>query len=104
MSDKSIRYVPPSKITGATPGKAGGIIAIVVDDLGDEHPMTAAHYRAQEFKKIRALELWKEVRFLQPTEIHPDDYRTLYPMNAGLTDAEIKTRLERVAAVHGTGA
>ena len=94
---KIIRYVAASEIPGATPGKAGGNIAVVVDDLGNEVLMTAAQYRTQEFAKIRALELWQEVRFLQPTEIHPDDFRTLYPELADLTDVEIRKRLERVS-------
>ena len=93
---KIIRYVAASEILGATPGKAGGNIAVVVDDLGNEVVMTAAQYHTQEFAKIRALELWQEVRFLQPTEIHPDDFRTLYPEPTGLSDAEIRKRLERV--------
>ena len=133
MADKIIRYVPTFWIPGATPGKAGGNIAVVVDDLvvssastvanltvgqrpwptvrrprirhrtsgleylGHEVPMTAAQYRTQEFAKIRALELWKEVRFLQPTEIHPDDFRALYPELPDLTNVEIRKRLERVA-------
>lgn len=99
---KIIRYVAASEIPGATPGKAGGNIAVVVDDLGDEVLMTATQYRTQEFAKIRALELWREVRFLQPTEIHPDDFRTLYPELSGLTNAEIRKRLERVAAANRT--
>lgn len=61
---KIIRYVAVSEIPGATPGKAGGHIAVVVDDSGDEVLMNAAQYRIQEFAKIRALDLWKEVRFL----------------------------------------
>jgi len=97
VADKIIRYVPTFWIPGATPGKAGGNIAVVVDDLGHEVPMTAAQYRTQEFAKIRALELWKEVRFLQPTEIHPDDFRALYPELPDLTNVEIRKRLERVA-------
>ncbi len=60
------------------PGEVGECqeanIAVVVDDLGHEVLMTAAQYRTQEFARIRALELWEEVRFLQPTEIHPDDF------------------------------
>ncbi len=99
---KIIRYVAASEIPGASPGKAGGNIAVVVDDLGDEVLMTAAQYRTQEFAKIRALELWKEVRFLQPTEIHPDDFRTLYPELSSLTNVEIRKRLERVAAAART--
>ena len=99
---KIIRYVAASEIPGATPGKAGGNIAVVVDDLGHEVPMTAAQYRTQEFAKIRALELWQEVRFLQPTEIHPDDFRTLYPELADLTDVEIRKRLERVSGAART--
>ncbi len=102
MADKIIRYVPASGIPGATPGKAGGNIAIVVNDLGHEILMTAAQYRTQEFAKIRALELWKEVRFLQPTEIHPDDFRTLYPELSDLTNVEIRKRLERVAGAART--
>ena len=99
---KIIRYVAASEIPGATPGKAGGNIAVVVDDLGHEVLMTAAQYRTQEFATIRALELWREVRFLQPTEIHPDDFRTLYPELADLTNMEIRKRLERVAGVART--
>ena len=102
MADKIIRYVPALWIPGATPGQAGGNIAVVVDELGHEVPMTAAQYRAQEFAKIRALELWREVRFLQPTEIHPDDFRTLYPELFDLTNTEIRKRLERVAGVART--
>jgi len=56
----------------------------------------------QEFAKIRALELWQEVRFLQPTEIHPDDFRTLYPELADLSDVEIRKRLERVSGAART--
>ncbi len=99
---KIIRYVAASEIPGATPGKAGGNIAVVVDDLGNEVVMTAAQYRTQEFAKIRALELWQEVKFLQPTEIHPDDFRTIYPELADLTDVEIRKRLERVSGAART--
>ncbi len=102
MVYKIIRYVAASEIPGASPGKAGGNIAVVVDDSGDEVLMTAAQYRTQEFAKIRALELWTEVRFLQPTEIHPDDFRALYPELSGLTDVEIRKRLERVGTAART--
>jgi len=102
VADKIIRYVPASWIPGATPGKAGGNIAVVVDDLGHEVLMSAAQYRTQEFAKIRALELWREVRFLQPTEIDPDDFRTLYPELSDLTNTEIRKRLERVAGAART--
>ncbi len=93
MSEQIIRYVHAREIPGSTPGQPGGAIAVVVDDLGVEHPMGAAQYRAQEHERIRALDLWKELRFLVPSELHPDDFRSLYPDQKALTDDQIREML-----------
>ena len=93
MLEKIIKYVSVDKLPLSTPGKPGGVIAIIVGGLGREPPMTAAQYGSQNFMAIHALDLWKEVRFIHPADLHPDDYRTLYPADKGLNDERIKELL-----------
>jgi hypothetical protein len=101
MGDRTVKFVRASEISGSTPGRPGGIVAIVVDDLSHETPMTAVQYHNQPHAKIRIFDLWQEVRFLDPRDIHPDDYRALYPEDAKLTDQAIIEILKRVASRFG---
>jgi len=98
MVAKTVRFVSASELSGATPGRPGGIVAVAIDDFGQEIALTAAQYREQEHEKIRIFDLWHDVRFLSPDELHPDDYRALYPKDARLPDKKIHEILKRVAA------
>ena len=102
MSEQVIRYVPAREIPGSTPGRPGGIIAVIIDDLGEKHFLSATQYRAQEHEKIRARELWKEVRFLTPLEIHPEDFKVLSPGHRALSDEQIREKLVRLSKSLGS--
>jgi len=101
MADRTIKFVRASQIPGSTPGKPGGAVAVVVDDFDQENPMTASQYHDQPHAKIRIFDLWKEVRFLEPSAIHPDDYRALYPEDVNLSTERIKDILKRAASRYG---
>jgi|GEM_PF-3013238 hypothetical protein len=103
MSEQIIRYVSAREIPGSNPGRPAGNIAVIIDDLGERHFLSAANYRSQEHEMIRALGPWKEVRFLTPLEIHPADFRILNPEQRMLADEQIREELDRLAKSLGIG-
>ena len=89
-------YVPVAEVPQSTPGKPGGAVAHVIEDRGRERLFTAAQYAAVNHEVVRIYNLWKEVRFVQPKDMHPDDFRALYPTDD--SDEEIRARLGRAQA------
>lgn len=86
-------WISASQLEGATPGRAGGVVAVIISNNGDEQFVTATQYRKLDHKRATALNLWREIRFLYPAEIHPDDYRVLYPEFNNRSNEEIRVNL-----------
>ena len=57
--------------------------------------MTAKQYDSVNQHLVHIYRLWDELRFIRPIDMHPDDYRVLYPIDAGFSDEEIREQLKR---------